>query len=170
MRKINVKNYMEMSGQRTCTEKGDFIYKPVVAPQSKDAYQCHIAFVEIDPGKQSFDYHYHETDEEAFYIIQGKGMVRTPNGEIEVRAGDVITFPAGPEYAHAIRNHSETEKLIYIDFDTHNLPEITHFPDTGKVEIQGPFSSKIYDEETGRQNANPRLKQGVRESIVYQGE
>mgnify|MGYP007112671621 CR=1 FL=1 len=26
MRKIDVKNYMEMSGQRTCTEKGDFIY------------------------------------------------------------------------------------------------------------------------------------------------
>lgn len=163
MKEMKVYNYSDLPGEKIRFDKNDFIYKPVIAPTNPDAGQCHIAFVEIEPGKQSFNYHYHETDEEAFYIICGEGMVRTPKGEVAVKAGDVITFPPGPDYAHSIRNSSSTEKLIYIDFDTHNLPEITHFPDTGKVEVLGPFSALMYDRKLGTSSQNPRKKTGVRQ-------
>jgi uncharacterized cupin superfamily protein len=162
MERIEVFSYNDMQGQQIGANNNVFTYKPVIPPYSPAAGQCHIAFVEIEPGKSSFDYHYHETDEEAFYIISGEGVVRTPKGDITVRTGDAITFPPGPDGAHSIRNESQTEKLIYIDFDTHNLPEITHFPDTGRVSIAGPFSDATYNIKQGTKNNNPRRKKGLK--------
>lgn len=152
----------ELSGEKVQTGDKEYIYKPIVAPQSSSASQCHIAVVEILPGKRSFDYHYHETDEEVFYIISGQGMLRTPQGELSVKQGDCILLPPGPKNAHSIRNTSMEEKLVYIDFDTHNLPEITHFPDNGTVSVQGVYSSMSYKEDTGTA-IQPRLMKGVRE-------
>ena len=64
-----------------------------------------------------------------------------------VKAGDVITFPTGKDGAHVIRNGSDTEKLIYIDFDTVHVPEIVHLPDANKVMVIGPYSNGTYDEK-----------------------
>ena len=159
---IEVLHLAELSGEKVQSGEKDYIYKPIVAPQSSSAGQSHIAVVEIMPGKHSFSYHYHETDEEAFYIISGQGAIRTPNIEYLVKQGDCILLPPGPQNAHSIRNTSESEKLVYIDFDTHNLPEITHFPDDGTVEVLGAFTSLEFKEEEGRA-VQPRLKKGIRE-------
>ena len=109
--------------------------KPIV--EQTDVDQCRVNFVEVEPVIFAYGYHYHETDEEVFYIISGTGIVRTANGDVTVKAGDAITFPTGPEGAHVIRNGSDTEKLVYIDFDTNNLPEIVHLPDTNQVMAYG---------------------------------
>ncbi|HEY4789170.1 MAG TPA: cupin, partial [Bacteroidales bacterium] len=66
---------------------------------------------------------------------------------ITLNAGDIITFPAGKEGSHVIRNGSETEKLVYIDFDAINVPEIVHFPDMNKIMVLGPYSNGTYDEK-----------------------
>lgn len=142
MKKLEVKNYRNMEGQQMGSDGNVFTYKSVLS--SKDGGPCRIGFVEVDPGNYAFGYHYHEIDVEAFYIISGTGIVRTAKGDITVTAGDVITFPTGEEGAHVIRNES-SEKLIYIDFDTNNLPEIVHFPDINKVMVNGPYSSGMYD-------------------------
>ena len=119
--------------------------KPIV--EQADVDQCRVNFVEVEPGSFAYGYHYHETDEEVFYIISGTGIVRTANGDVTVKTGDAITFPAGPEGAHVIRNGSDTEKLVYIDFDTNNLPEIVHLPDTNQVMAYGKFSNGVYDKK-----------------------
>jgi len=143
MKEVSVKNYATIEGILRTKEDTEFTIKPVVA--SPDAGQCTIAFIEVDPGNYSFGYHYHEMNEEAFYIVSGQGIVRTPEGEITMKAGDIITFPTGPKGAHVMRNSSETEKLIFIDFDTYNVPEIVHFPDTKKVMVIGPYSRGSFD-------------------------
>ncbi|MDD3410838.1 MAG: cupin domain-containing protein [Eubacteriales bacterium] len=151
-----------LAGTRVHTAESSYVYRPLLPPQSPQAGQCHIAVVGILPGKRSFDYHYHETDEEVFYLISGQGMLRTPQGELPVKQGDCILLPPGRENAHSIRNTSAEEKLVYIDFDTHNLPEITHFLDNGTVSVQGAYSSMNYKEDAGTA-IQPRLKKGVRE-------
>lgn len=153
----------ELAGTDVKEGNADYLYKPIVAPQDAAAVQCHIAVIEIMPGKQSFPYHYHDTDEEAFYIIRGQGTLRTPQGKIPVKGGDCILLPPGPDNAHSISNTSDSEKLVYIDFDTHNLPEITHFPDTGKIEVLGASTNLVFEENAGRSIA-PRLKHGMREN------
>lgn len=42
---------------------------------------------------------------------------------------------------------SDTEKLVYIDFDAINVPEIVHMPDINKVMIVDPYSNATYDEK-----------------------
>lgn len=145
MEKITVKNYKNEKGQEIVQGENRFVVKPVIGLDS--AKQCAIHFVEVEPKNFAFGYHYHEMNEEAFYIISGQGIVRTKNGDIDVKAGDVIVFPTGPEGAHCIRNASENEKLVYIDFDTINVPDLVHLLDAKKVMYTGPYSSGMFDEQ-----------------------
>lgn len=145
MKEITVKSYKNEKGSEILQGGNKFTVKPVIG--LGEAKQCAIHFVEVEPNNFAFGYHYHEMNEEAFYIISGTGVVRTQNGEIEVKAGDVITFPSGPSGAHCIRNSSDVEKLVYIDFDTINIPDLVHFPDTKKVMYEGPYSKGIFDEQ-----------------------
>lgn len=145
MKKITIKNYKNEKGQEMVQDGNKFVVKPVIGLDS--AKQCAIHFVEVEPKNFAFSYHYHEMNEEAFYIISGHGIVRTKDGDIEVKAGDVIVFPTGPEGAHCIRNASENEKLVYIDFDTINIPDLVHLPDIKKVMYTGPYSNGMFDEK-----------------------
>ena len=146
MKELAVKNINSIEGQKMSRGAGnEFTIKEVIS--RADATRCRANFIEVEPGNQAFSYHYHEINEEVFYIISGTGIVRTIKGDITVKAGDAITFPAGKEGAHVIRNGSDTEKLVYLDFDAINIPEIVHFPDTNKVMVVGPYSNGIYDEK-----------------------
>lgn len=146
MKEISVKNIHAIEAQKMDRGIGNvFTVKPVIS--RADASKCTVSFVEVEPGNTAYGYHYHEVNEEVFYIIQGKAIVRTSKGEINLKAGDIITFPAGPEGAHVIRNGSETEKLVYLDFGAVNVPEIVHLIDAKKVMVIGPYSNEIYEEK-----------------------
>ena len=103
-----------------------------------------IAFYELAPGKSNYPYHYHLTSEETFYIISGTGILKTPEGESEVYAGDLLFFPAGEQGAHKLTNSSDSEPLVYIDFDTVADPNVCVYPDSNKVGIYGKDLRKIY--------------------------
>lgn len=110
-----------------------------------EATKCRANFVEVDPGNFAYGFHYHEANEEIFYIISGSGIVRTVDGDVQVKAGDVIGFPTGEKGAHVIKNNSENEKLVYIDFGTTILPEIVHLPDVNKIMVIGKEVNGIFD-------------------------
>lgn len=95
--------------------------------------RCSAAFVTVGPGNAAYGYHYHESVEEVFYVISGQGSVRTPKGELSVKAGDAICFPTGEGGAHVIANASESENLVYLDFGTRSACEIVHLPEIGKL-------------------------------------
>lgn len=146
MKELVVKNLNSIEGEKLNRGVGnEFTIKQVI-PRT-EATKCRVNFVEVEPGNQAFSYHFHEMNEEVFYIISGTGIVRTSKGDITVNTGDVITFPTGIEGAHVIRNDSATEKLVYLDFDAINIPEIVHMPDTKKVMVIGPYSNAIYEEK-----------------------
>jgi len=145
MKELLVKNYNSIEGQKLGQDGNEFTVKPVIPIEESN--KCSANFVEVAPGNYAYGYHYHESNDEVFYIISGTGIVRTPKGEITVKVGDAITFPAGPEGAHVIRNGSETEKLVYIDFGSVTVPEIVHLPDFGKIMVVGKNGMGIYDEK-----------------------
>ena len=99
--------------------------------------KCEFTHYEILPGKSSYPYHYHVDSEEVYFILSGKGIVRTPDGEKEISAGDFIYFPAGKEGAHKLTNTSDSENLVYLDFDIKPDPDICFYPDSNKVGIWG---------------------------------
>ena len=108
------------------------------------AEQCAISAIEIPPGKSAYPYHYHTRNEEAFYILSGSGMLRTPDGVSSVAAGDFLFFPANENGAHKLTNTSTTEPLVYLDFDTYSKVDVALYPDSGKIGIWGKGIDKAF--------------------------
>ena len=103
-----------------------------------------VSVYEVPPGKSAYPYHYQHKHEETFYILSGEGLLRTPDGEKTVSAGDLLFFPTGPEGAHKLTNPSATENLVYIDFDVVHDIDVTVYPDSDKIGIWGMGINKIY--------------------------
>ena len=109
-----------------------------------EAGQTHVCVYEVPPGKAAYPYHYHYKTEETFYIISGIGTLRTPEGEKQVAAGELIFFPAGEAGAHKLTNASDAENLVYLDFDvTHEL-DVAVYPDSDKIGIWGMGINQIF--------------------------
>ena len=103
-----------------------------------------VSVYEIPPGKAAYPYHYHHKNEETFYILSGEGLLKAPDGERKVGAGELLFFPTGPAGAHKITNTSETENLVYIDFDVVHDVDIAIYPESDKIGIWGMGINQIY--------------------------
>lgn len=126
--------------------------------QGKDSYEFYLrnllahnaagkmkaAVYEIPPGKSNFPYHYHLKNEESFYILSGKGILKTPDGECEVTKGDFLFFPTGESGAHKLTNSSEDEMLVYLDIDAVEDLEVAFYPDSGKLGIWGKDVNRLF--------------------------
>jgi len=108
------------------------------------AEQCKVSLYEIPPGKSAYPYHYHTQNEEVFYVISGNGLLKTPDGERNVSSGDFLFFPANESGAHKLTNTSETEMLVYLDFDTVNKIDVAFYPDSKKIGIWGNNINKVF--------------------------
>lgn len=126
MKEIIVKNYHKIPVQIQTQGDNQFGVKPII----DDITKCSANFVEVEPEKHAYGYHYHEENEEIFYIISGTALVKTEKGDIHLNAGDIICFPANVTGSHVISNPSKTEKLVYLDVGTANKPDIVHFTGT----------------------------------------
>ena len=128
MKEIIVKNYKDIEPKIQEQNGNKFSVKNII-PQCP-CNKCSANFVEVEPGNYAYGYHYHEENEEVFYIISGEALVKTENGDVRLKQGDVICFPANLGGSHVISNPSETEKLIYLDFGSTNTPDVVHFTGT----------------------------------------
>ena len=106
--------------------------------------QCVVSVYEIPPGKSAYPYHYHTKNEEVFYIVKGSGILKTPLGERLVSAGELLFFPTNENGAHKLTNHSTTEVLVYLDFDTLNDIDVAFYPDSKKIGVFGKGINQIY--------------------------
>ena len=106
-----------------------------------------VSVYEIPPGKSAYPYHYHYKNEETFYILSGEGILRTPDGERKVTAGEFLFFPTGPEGAHKLTNCSATENLVYIDFDVVHDVDVAVYPDSDKIGVWGMGINKIFPQD-----------------------
>ena len=143
MSAIQKVRYTEVTAEHKNEHEGFEYFKHPLVPKGA-AKQCAVSVYEIPPGKTAYPYHSHTMNEESFYILQGKGVVRTPNGVLEVAPGDFLFFPADESGAHLITNPSETETLVYIDFDTENSIDVAFYPDSGKIGVWGQNTNMVF--------------------------
>jgi uncharacterized cupin superfamily protein len=97
---------------------------------------------EIAPRSTQIPYHFHHLQEELVVVLRGRLVLRTPAGDRELREGDVVHFPAGPEGAHALRNDAdEPARVLWISELAD--AEVAEYPDSGKVRVatRGPSQS-----------------------------
>jgi uncharacterized cupin superfamily protein len=90
------------------------------------------SWYEVPPGRTAFPFHYHCANEEAIYVLEGKGSLRIGKDTIEIGPGDWVTFPIGPDSAHQLAN-TGTAPLRYLCLSTMNTTEVVGYPDSKKV-------------------------------------
>lgn len=89
---------------------------------------------EVPAGKRAWPYHWHGANEEAVYVLEGEGVLRLPDGEHPIAAGDYVALPPGAASAHQVINRSEAT-LRYLCFSTMADPDVSVYPDSGKVGV-----------------------------------
>lgn len=136
-------NINELAGKPKVLHEGYEYCKKAFVPRS-DGRESLVCVYEVPPGKSPYPYHYHLKDEETFYILSGQGSLRTPEGERAVKPGDFLFFPAGEEGAHKLTNISDSEKLVYIDFDVIHDVDLCIYPDSNKLGVWGKDVNRVY--------------------------
>ena len=129
-----------------CEHEGYEYYRRKFIPFG-DAKNSLVSVYEIPPHKSAYPYHFHHNNEETFYILSGKGVLRTPDGERKVSAGEFLFFPTGPAGAHKLTNSSDPENLVYIDFDVVHDVDITIYPDSEKIGVWGMGINQLYPQD-----------------------
>jgi uncharacterized cupin superfamily protein len=99
------------------------------------ARQLGYRVVRIAPGKAFCPLHWHEANEEFFYVMEGTPSIRTGRGTIVCRPGDFIAFPCGERGAHQVINESARQCLVLLAGMNQTL-EACFYPDSNKVMVQ----------------------------------
>ena len=95
-----------------------------------------VKLYEIPPGESVCPYHY-EYEEEWLIVLDGAITLRTPEGTDELRRGDVVCFPPGPEGAHKTTNDGD-EVARLIMFSSAREPAVAVYPDSDKIGVWPP--------------------------------
>ena len=88
---------------------------------------------ELQPGGENWN-HFHHASEELLVVLRGRPTVRTPEGERQLKEGDVLTFPRGPDGAKAITNTTNEVARVLI-VSTNAVPDVSEYPDVGKLGV-----------------------------------
>lgn len=96
---------------------------------------------DIDPG-ESLPYHYEYT-EEWLLVVDGTVAVRTPDGDNELRRGDLVRYPAGPEGAHQIANRGDATARVLL-FSKATVPAVAVYPDSDTIGVWPDDEAEYY--------------------------
>jgi len=78
--------------------------------------QLAVNVYEVDPGEQvPLAYHYHDEQEEVFYVAAGTLHVETPEGTYEVETDDVfVVEPDSPQRAYNPKSATEQVRILVV--------------------------------------------------------
>ena len=106
--------------------------KKLAAAAGGEAVGCSL--YELPAGDRSWPYHYHTGNEEALFVLDGEGALRLDGERVPLEADDYVALPADERGAHRVVNDSEGT-LRYLVVSTMNDPDVTVYPDSGKVGV-----------------------------------
>ena len=80
------------------------VIRHLVAPYTMGSQHLWLGTSSVDPGFTS-NAHSHETQEEAFYCVSGRGRIRVDDEEMPLEPGVVVYVP--PKCVHQLINDGE---------------------------------------------------------------
>lgn len=93
-----------------------------------------LAVYELPAGEKHWPYHFEVVEEEWLLVIAGEVVLRSPEGERVMRAGDVACFPAGT--AHGVRNDSNAVARFAMPSSRARSGDASVYPDSGKLVVR----------------------------------
>ena len=86
-----------------------------------------IHIIRVPPGRESFAYHAHYTEEEFVFILSGRGIAEVAGEKTEVGPGDFLGFPTSPPTPHHMHNPFDKD-LVYLSGGERRVTEVADFP------------------------------------------
>lgn len=111
------------------------IDKPLTPSMRPKGGRLGVNLSRLPPGHTMCPFHYHEREDEVFFILSGRGVLRYGEDFRTLRAGDCVSCPAGTKVAHQIANPFE-EDLTYLSIGPHDPHEVCVYPDSDKVMVR----------------------------------
>jgi len=94
-----------------------------------------VNWIRLPPGRCGCPFHGHQREDEVFFVLSGRGVLRYGDTVQELRAGDCVSCPAGTELAHQVGNPFDHD-LVYLAIGPHDPHEVCFYPDSGKVMVR----------------------------------
>ena len=116
-------------------EQAGFSWTAAAVGSAIGGKELGASLYELEPGEKSFPYHYEYGAEEWLIVVAGTPTLRGPGGERELRSGDTVAFPEGPEGAHQVLNHTDEPVRVLILSTKSPFPAVAVYPDSDKLGV-----------------------------------
>lgn len=95
-----------------------------------------VGIDELEPGKYSNQFHYHLTEEEHVFILEGSATLYLGDKSYIMSQNDYCCFPAGQKAGHHLYNH--TDKLCrFMTIGENKLHDVCFYPQAKLMRIKG---------------------------------
>lgn len=130
-------------------------YRQMVAGRSRrklgDAFGLRnfgVNLARLEPGAWSSMRHWHTTQDEFVYMLEGEAVLVTDAGEQVLRAGMVIGFPAGRPDGHCLVNRSD-KPAVYLEIGDRLPGDGADYPDIDMKARQVEAGKWVYTRKDG---------------------
>lgn len=79
--------------------------------------QYGVNLTRLKPGAASALRHWHQTEDEFVFMVEGEATLVEDSGETPLKAGDAAAFPAGAPNGHHLVNRSGAD-AVYLEIGT----------------------------------------------------
>lgn len=100
--------------------------------RAADGEDLGASLYELDPGSTSWPLHFHAGNEEAVYVLSGRGTLRRGEAapDVDLSPGEYVALPADPAGAHQLAVDDDAgEPLRYLMISTMDEPDVTVYPE-----------------------------------------
>jgi len=121
----------------------------VLTPQMREAGgRLGVVRNVLPPGNLGCPFHWHALEDEVFFVLSGRAVLRYGSELEEVGPGDCVACPAGRQVAHQFVNPFD-EPFEYLAIGAHEPHEVCGYPDSGKIMVRhlgtvGELSAREY--------------------------
>lgn len=112
-------------------------YRHIVEGRSKQRLgdaggvtQYGVNLTRLKPGAASALRHWHETEDEFVFVLDGALVLIEDGGETPLKAGEAAAFPAGAPNGHQLVNRSAAD-AVYLEIGTRSKTDRVTYPDAG---------------------------------------
>jgi uncharacterized cupin superfamily protein len=110
-------------------------YRQAVAGRSRQRLgnvvgldQFGVNLTRLKPGSQSSQRHWHESEDEFIYMLEGELVLCEDSGETVLRPGDAAGWKAGVPNGHCLVNRSSRD-AVYLEIGSRMKCDRAEYPD-----------------------------------------
>ncbi len=98
----------------------------------------------LQPGAWSSHRHWHSTEDEFVYVLDGTVTLRDDDGMHDLATGDAVAWPHGDPNAHHLTNRGDMP-CRYVIVGSRVAGDICHYPDSGRKQVNGDTTWQLLE-------------------------